>query len=200
MNQTQKQLIEEQMKRIPAEVREAISASDWERTVFNIGRAHKLHIDDIDVLSVETILTMIGLEHPKDFNENLQKRTGIKNDTLYEIVDEINERLFSKIRRALQEHYEKVATGEIMAMDEKDELHYAGIELDDHAPPPPKKPKQEPVAQDAEPDAPVEESVEKPKVVFTFKNTESTSPESEGVQTKQEKKYPSFDPYREPLE
>ena len=125
MDDTQKQLIEDQMKRIPQEVREVISNSGWERIVFNIGREHKLHIDDIDTLSVETIITMIGLEHPNDFSENLQKRIDLDDETLYKIVDEINDRLFSKIRDALKEYYEKVSAGEIMATEEKVELHYA---------------------------------------------------------------------------
>ena len=73
------------MQKIPAEVREAIRASDWERTIFNIGREHKMHIDDIDTLSIETILTMIGLEHPKDYPENIQKRIGLKDEELKRI-------------------------------------------------------------------------------------------------------------------
>lgn len=131
MDENQKKLIEDQMNRIPAEVREAIRASDWERTIFNIGREHKMHIDDIDTLSVETILTMIGLEHPKDYPENIQKRIGLKDEELMNIVDQVNERLFSKIREALKTHYEKVASGEIMDDEEKDALHYSGIEVED---------------------------------------------------------------------
>ncbi|MEZ4103109.1 MAG: hypothetical protein R3B55_00875 [Candidatus Paceibacterota bacterium] len=99
MDENQKKLIEEQMQKIPAEVREAIKSSDWERTIFNIGREHKMHIDDIDILSIETILTMIGLEHPKDYPENLQKRIGLNDEQLMSIVDEVNQRLFLKSER-----------------------------------------------------------------------------------------------------
>ena len=65
------------------------------KIVLDMDVKHKMHIDDIDVLSNETILTMIGLEHPKDFPENVQKRTGLSDDELVNIVDEIN-KLFQK--------------------------------------------------------------------------------------------------------
>lgn len=205
MDLNQKKLVEEQMNRIPAEVRDAILASDWERTVFNIGRAHKLHLDEIDSLSIETILTMIGLEHPQDFSRNLQKHTKINNETLYEIVEEINTKLFFKIRRALKEYYEKVATGEIMAQDEKDELHYAGIEIDGHAPPPPKQKKEEnqPAKEESKPE------VKNPKEnVLVLKIDEDEEEKTQDAPVSKEnkdisppeKKYPTFDPYREPPE
>ncbi len=200
MDDNQKKLIEEQMQRIPAEVREAIEASDWERTVFNIGRAHKMHIDDIDSLSIETILTMIGLEHPKDFPENLQKQTGVSDETLMEIVDEINERLFSKIRNALKEHYEKVSAGEIMAQEEKDTLHHAGISLDDSYVPTEQKKNTETLidkkpAEEKISSSPIESEVfveEAPKVVVSLGDSSSKPPQSKPRIT--------FDPYREPIE
>ncbi len=204
MDETQRQLINEQMQRIPAEVREAIQASDWERTVFNIGRAHKMHIDDIDVLSIETILTLIGLEHPKDFPVNLQKRTGVSDDTLAQIVDEINERLFSKIRSALKNHYEKVSAGEIMAPDEQDALHHAGISLDDNYVPSQqkkttetlidKKPVEKEVLNadvDNVPSAPTPK--ETPTVTISLGG--EPTPKPEPIKPKI-----NFDPYREPIE
>lgn len=201
MDDNQKKLIAEQMRKIPSEVREAINSSDWERTIFNIGREHKMHIDDIDTLSVETILTMIGLEHPKDYPNNLQKRIGLNDDELMNIVEQVNERLFSKIREALRVHYEKVATGEIMADDEKDELHHAGVDLDDdYAPMTEKKelstmidkkvpePKPAPIVTAQKP--PVEEVKKAPM------NIPEKLMEEKVIKIPEIK----FDPYREPIE
>jgi restriction endonuclease len=200
MDETQKQLINEQMQKIPPEVRMVIENSDWERTVFNIGRAHKMHIDDIDALSIETILTMVGLEHPKDFSNNLQKHTGISNDTLAEIVDEINERLFTKIRQALQEYYEKVSAGEIMAPEEKDELHHAGIELDEpHTPSSPKRTPATLIDQKTikiEQEATSSNEATPAKPVFAdLSKISDTKSATEPTLSKS-----SFDPYREPIE
>ncbi len=202
MDDNQKKLIAEQMKKIPTEVREAINASDWERTIFNIGREHKMHIDDIDTLSVETILTMIGLEHPKDYPDNIQKRIGLNDEELMNIVEQVNERLFSKIREALRIHYEKVATGEIMADDEKDELHHAGVDLDDDYAPRTEKKEILTMINKKEPEpkpqpAPVA-TPPKPPVV------EVKAPINIPEKLMEEKviKIPEikFDPYREPIE
>lgn len=199
MDENQKNLIEDQMRKIPAEVREAIRASDWERTIFNIGREHKLHIDDIDTLSVETILTMIGLEHPKDYPENIQKRIGLKDEELMNIVDQVNERLFSKIRDALKTHYEKVASGEIMADEEKDELHHSGIEVEDgYVPRNPKKTIETLVDQRVRTLEPVIEKTPEPE---PEKKQEPISIPEEQVK-EGAIKIPEikFDPYREPIE
>ncbi len=197
MDDNQKKLIADQMHKIPAEVAEAIKLSDWERTVFNIGREHKMHIDDIDILSVETILTMIGLEHPKHFPDNIQKRIGLNDDELMNIVDEINNRLFSKIRDALKVHYEKVSAGEIMADEEKDELHHAGVELEDNYVPrtdkkplitmvDTQKPTQEKLVVAVPPPEPEKPPVSVPEQ--QVKDNVVTMPKV------------AFDPYREPIE
>lgn len=193
MDDIQKQLIQDQMRKIPKEVRDAIENSDWERVVFNIGREHKLHIDDIDTLSVETILTMIGLEHPKDFYENVQSRANIDTDTMNQIVDEINSRLFSKIRLALQEYYEKLSAGEIMHPEEKQNLKKSGIILDD--------------------DEDLDEISNQVKEIVSVKENATPSVESLNITSEQSQSIPTnsekkevkipeikFDPYREPIE
>lgn len=191
MDDTQKQLIQEQMRKIPKEVRDAIENSDWERVVFNIGREHKLHIDDIDTLSVETILTMIGLEHPKDFYENVQSRANIDTDTMNQIVDEINSRLFTKIRLALQEYYEKLSAGEIMHPEEKKHLNNSGILLDDD----------EDLAEISNQVKEIVSVKENPQSIVETKNVTEPKPTPTSSE-KKEVKIPEikFDPYREPIE
>lgn len=197
MDENQKKLIQEQMQKIPPEVREAIEKSDWERIVFNVGRAHKMHVDDIDVLSIETILTMIGLEHPKDFPVNVQKGTGMSDDLLMDVIDEINEKLFSKIREALKVHYEKQSAGEIMDTGEKDELFHAGITLDDdHKPVNEKKNIETLVDKKLKEVEVVKAETSTPEVVVE----EKPEPEKEIAPQVEEKPRQSFDPYREPLQ
>lgn len=182
------------MQKIPPEVRDAITASDWERTIFNIGRAHKLHIDDIDVLSIETILTMIGLEHPKDFPENIKKRIGLSSEVLMDIVDEVNEQLFSKIREALKTHYEKQSAEGIMAKEEEDELYHAGISLEDDYQP--ERPKKSLATL-------VDQKLSQPQVQKVAE--EKPAPPPAPLQPTPQEEKPSrpplsFDPYREPIE
>lgn len=197
MDENQKKLIDEQMQKIPAEVREAIRASDWERTIFNIGREHKMHIDDIDTLSIETILTMIGLEHPKDYPENIQKRIGLKDEELMNIVDQVNERLFSKIRDALKTHYEKVASGEIMADEEKDELHYSGIEVEEgYIPKNSKKTIETLVDQRVSKSEPVVTKTPEPAPEKAPANIPAKQVEEKVIKIPEIR----FDPYREPIE
>jgi hypothetical protein len=182
------------MRKIPKEVRGAIENSDWERVVFNIGRENKLHIDDIDTLSIETILTMIGLEDPADFYDNVKRRTEITADQMENIVDQINERLFSKIRNALREYYEKLSAGEIMHPEEKKHLQKSGVVLDDD----------EDLLEISEQVKEVKNPVKAEYTPPAARVTESVPvPESvKKIEDKKEIKIPEikFDPYREPIE
>lgn len=190
MDERQKKLIEEQMQQIPKEVAEAINQSDWERVVFNIGRKHKLHMDQIDVLSVETILTMIGLVDPIEYVDVIEKRLGLDEEKTMDIVEDVNNQLFYKIRDALKKVYRDSSADSIMADDEKDIMHNAGIALEGYNP----KKAEDVVSQGLE-----KEKVSKTVLVEEKKDEESFS----SIKTKPEdgdNTSVSFDPYREPIE
>ena len=186
MDSKQKQLIEEQMNQVPTEVRDAIKASDWERVVFNIGREHKLHIDQIDVLSVETIMTMLGIVNPKEYFDYLDKNLGADEETLLDIVEDVNEKLFSKIREALKKVYTQESADSIMADDEKEVMYSAGIGLDDY------EPKPKPKAPDL---TSVIDTALKTETISKVEEEETFTP----IHTKVKEEKVDFDPYREPI-
>ncbi len=193
MDEHQRQLIRERMEEIPTKVREAIENSNWERVVFDIGRSLKLHMDDIDAVAIETILTMTGLEHPEDFYENIKRETGIKSEDLVKLVEEINEKLFSKIREALQDYYTSNSEDGLQSLEKK-VFKEAGISFGDEVETVTTMSSPQPVA----PAVPVAKAALTPKPapapmpnVFETKTTKiSAEGKPEGF----------FDPYRENIE
>lgn len=212
MDEKQKKLIEEQIKRIPSEVREAISSSNWERTIFDIGREHKMHIDDIDILSIETILTMIGLEHPKDYAENLRKRIDLKEEELLTIVEEVNKRLFSKVLEALRIYYKKITSEGLIDSGIKDDykqkpktIKIAGVTMGDNLDDDNEEITENEIKKDTQPEEEIvpikeEKTVTEEKPV----SVDSSKPVSGVFQTQTKtisnENNKNLDPYREPIE
>lgn len=188
-----KKKIEERMQELPPALAEAIRRSNWEKLVFDIGREHSLHVDDIGEIQNELILVLTGIVHPDTFREVMIEEIGIKAekaDTIIgEINEKINERIKAELRRSLEEDEQAARADE-----EKTVLHKAGVSFGDEvetvttiAPPPA-----------AEPVASVAKTTSKPKPapapmpnVFETKTTKiSAEGKPEGF----------FDPYREAIE
>jgi hypothetical protein len=129
---TQEQLITEQLKSLPRPVQEAITSFDWAREVFDVGRKHALHVDEIGEIQTEVMLVVLGLISPKEFYDQMVSRIGIDEDQALEISSEVNDRVFVRIREFMKNYYaEEEKKGTVIAPSEKDILRGAGIKLGD---------------------------------------------------------------------
>jgi hypothetical protein len=121
------QLIKEQMESLPRPVKEAIASFDWARAVFDIGRKHDLHVDEIGEVQTEVMLVVLGLISPKDFYDQMVSRVGIEENRALEVATEVNEKVFLRIRDFMKEYYAE----EEKSQSERKVLNSAGIRLDD---------------------------------------------------------------------
>lgn len=211
---TQEEL-EEKFKQLSPAIEEVIYGVSAEKTLEEIGKKHKLPIDRLGILANETHLVMLGLTHPKDFINNLAERLELDKEIVKSMAQEINQRIFHKIREELKKMHglepmnskppakrESTVNWKIRDLrKEKLAAKAAIIEPSVKIEPPTA------VSATTEP-APVEP--EKPKISttpFEYKlKTEETirAPLEEiKIPTEQkppDKKYPTGDPYREPIE
>lgn len=95
------EIIKQHWDRIPKKVRGVISAFNWESKVEEIGKKHKLHIDQMGELRNETLFMLVGLTHPGDFYTKIQEVLELPEEKTTAVVNDINEQIFSKIRQAL---------------------------------------------------------------------------------------------------
>lgn len=130
------QLIKEHFATLPEPVKKAIGSFDWAREVFDIGRKHNMHIDRIGELQTEVMLVVLGLTSPADFQTELLEKIEPNRDIAYEVSDEVNKRVFIRIRDFMKGFYENEAAAPAPAKDdelassEKSVLRGAGISLD----------------------------------------------------------------------
>ncbi len=95
--------LEERYKEIPDEVRDAISSVELAKKLQEIGLAHHLHIDQIEILGENTGLVMLGLLSPTKFNESIREDLNLDPETANKITGEINQHIFLPIRDHLHE-------------------------------------------------------------------------------------------------
>lgn len=126
------QLIEEHLKTLPKPVKDAIGSFDWAREVFDIGQKKHLHVNDIGEIQTEVMLVVLGLISPKDFYDQMVSRIGVKEDLALEIADEVNEKVFVRIRNFMKNYYaEQEKKDKEIVSSERNVLKNAGIKLGD---------------------------------------------------------------------
>ena len=95
------QSIEQLIVKVPAPVRSFIldelpSASE------SLMNRYRLHVDQGGVLETELLLMLLGQSTPKEFVDALAK-SGVPEETVRQITDDVNKEVFMRLRRAEQE-------------------------------------------------------------------------------------------------
>lgn len=120
-----KKKIEERFEELPKSLAEAIKSSNWEKAVFDIGRKHDLHVDDIGELQNELILVLVGIVHPDEFRSVLINEIGIKASLVDEIIEELNVEVNERIKARLK--LELAKEEESLTDDDVSEMKKAGV-------------------------------------------------------------------------
>lgn len=204
-----KKQIEERMQEIPEALAKAIKVSGWEKIVFDIGRKHSLHVDDIGQLQNELIMVLVGIVHPDEFRSVVVNEIGISADKAGMIIEEINTQVNEKIKNALKSeiNHEEIITEsdhEVMrkagvgvgeSLLEEDKKEEVGIEEEEEVSVSPSelnKITPNPVKVGVSPEVPAPQvKTPAPSQIFKSKTSEISA---EG------KPKGFFDPYREPVE
>jgi len=110
MDTETEKVIEEQLKKLPANIKQAIANIDMSSYLQELGTKYNLHIDQLGTLSTEIWLVMLGLETFEEFSGNLRKNVGLREGLTESITQDINQRIFLNIRAELQEIQESQKT------------------------------------------------------------------------------------------
>ena len=102
MDENTTKLIKERFEALPESIQEVILSSDYENTLIEIGKQHQLNVEQMGVLERETTMTMMGLTPTKDFEIELIRELTMDKEKVSQIVKEIDEKVFLKIRDLLK--------------------------------------------------------------------------------------------------
>lgn len=98
---TPQQLREIYLK-LPEDLKDAIFSVNSAEAIQVIGKKYNLSIDKIGELADETGMVMLGITHPSDFIINVARRVYVDKETAGKIAEEINTQIFAKVRESLK--------------------------------------------------------------------------------------------------
>ena len=107
MTEKLKQIIKEEVLKLPKEVQEAINSLDWRGIAEEIGKKYKLNESEINDFQVETLLILVGLEEAEFYVRNIENNVGTSKDEAEKISREAFERIFIPIDKAITENIKK---------------------------------------------------------------------------------------------
>ena len=102
-----KQIIKEEVAKLPKETQDAINAFDWASVVENIGKKYLLDESEINDLQVETLLILVGLEDGSYFAQNIENNVITTKDESEKIAEEVGQKVFTPIYNSVMENIKK---------------------------------------------------------------------------------------------
>ncbi len=129
MNKKIRQQFEEQLAYLPTINQEALKAFDWATELVGIGKNYGLHIDELEDLQIETMLLLVGLTSPDNYEKELIERLAIPPSEAEKIIEQINERIFTPIHEYIVNGGNKPTTPATI-------MESAGLQITDDTPVP----------------------------------------------------------------
>lgn len=97
MNEKIRQQFEEQLVYLPEINQRALRSFDWATELVSIGKTYGLHIDELEDLQIETMLLLVGLTSPDEYEKELIERLAISPIEAEKIIQDVNKHIFSPI-------------------------------------------------------------------------------------------------------
>lgn len=127
--------IEKAKSILPENTRNAINAVDWKAAILKMREKKGYTFEQLGDLELETELLLCGLLSPVNYPKELENRMGLSKTQVDELVREMNEQVFSKIKEELiksterKKAFAKNEKGETHEIPVTEVLDRAGIEL-----------------------------------------------------------------------
>ena len=157
---------------LPQNIEEAISKSNWKEKTYNIAEKYKLTIEQMGILEDLTIKVMKNEIRPADYKNRLQNKINIPNESLVNLVEDINQSVLKDIIVIIKEQEQKVLKEEEKKKEEvvpvppykKDQTpkiwQKKDVEPKENIPLPPKRKKKESISENQKSE-PVEKIINK---------------------------------------
>ncbi len=99
--------IEKAKNALPEDARNAIDAVDWKAVILSLRDKKGYDFEQLAELEAETELVLVGLTSPKDYPRELEASMRISKGEANDLVKEMNERVFRKIKEELIKNTER---------------------------------------------------------------------------------------------
>ena len=124
--------IEKAKRELPEETLNAIATVDWRAKIFQLREKKGYSFEQLGDLELETELLLCGLLSPENYPKELEKGMGISGAQANELVNEMNDLVFKKIREGLIKNIERKKVFANKKAEKEDDvqiLNSHGIEI-----------------------------------------------------------------------
>lgn len=92
---------------MPKGLQEAIARSNWKETIYKIGGEHKLNIEQMGFLEEITVKLISNTIQSDNYEKELSSKINISKEEMTSLVNDVNQRVLSKIQEYLKKYQEK---------------------------------------------------------------------------------------------
>lgn len=107
MTEKLKQIIKDEIAKLPKEKQEAINSIDWVKISEEIGKKYLLNESELNDLLVQVLLVLIGLTDIEDSAPGIENEVGVSTGIANKLASEIIQKIFIPITDAGIENIKK---------------------------------------------------------------------------------------------
>ncbi|MEI7709246.1 MAG: hypothetical protein WCI76_00860 [bacterium] len=107
MTEKLKQIIKEEIEKLPTEGQTAVASIDWVKITKEIGEKFLLDENELTDFQVETLLVLTGITYPEFYPINIENQVGMTTEKAKNIAEESLKRIFAPIRNVLEGNIKK---------------------------------------------------------------------------------------------
>lgn len=97
-------LIEEQFRRLPSLLQNALELVPWKSTIKEIALLRSLSFEQVSIIERETMFILYGFESPDDYIANIMREAEIPEETAIAIANDAGEKIFNVISKKVGEN------------------------------------------------------------------------------------------------
>lgn len=102
MTEKLKQIIKEELIKLPEESQEVINTFDWGTISEEIGKKYLLDNNEINGLQTEIFLVLSGIVEEDFLSLNIENRVGTSKNEAIKITEEVNQQIFKPMLEQLE--------------------------------------------------------------------------------------------------
>lgn len=123
--------IEEEVenKKSGDESMQAINSVNWKQAIIDAKAKYGFNLEQLEELEVQVQAIFSGLTKPENFERTIKEKMKLTDEKAIEITNEMNEKVFKKIRTSLMEIVEDERPKEVIKEEEDIILKTAGITM-----------------------------------------------------------------------
>lgn len=126
MTEEFKNIIKEEISKLPVLVQNVLNNFDWVKITEEIGKKFSLSELEINNLQAETLIILVGVDYPDFYARNIENNVRTDKEKAEKISVEVFEKIFKPLREVVGEKIKNNMQGKEMSWDQSVDFILSG--------------------------------------------------------------------------